>query len=154
MMDNKITSKIHNTTLISKMAAIVSASIFLSCALLPAAYAQVANQAVVEEALNKQWAPVSSATGGQKKSVTVHSVKLGKAAKAALSDVGIDGVPKGAMMTPALVDFTVREYYRTETLAVRRVREVKLYKDSFDEWRMLSGASRAPDVRTYEPAAK
>ena len=122
--------------------------------LLPTAFAQVATQGVVTETLKKQWSPVSSVTGGQKKSVTVHSVKLGKAAKASLSDVGIDGVPKGAMMTPALVDFTVREYYRTESLAVRRVREVKLYKDSFDEWRMLSGASRAPDVRTYEPAAK
>ncbi len=121
---------------------------------LPTVSAQVANQAVVTDTLKKQWAPVTSVTGGQKKSVTVHSIKLGKTAKAALSDVGIDGVPKGAMMTPALVDFTVREYYRTETLAVRRVREVKLYKDSFDEWRMLSGASRAPDVRTYEPAAK
>ena len=99
----------------------------------------------------KHWAAISALFVGI---LLPTAFALGKAAKASLSDVGIDGVPKGAMMTPALVDFTVREYYRTESLAVRRVREVKLYKDSFDEWRMLSGASRAPDVRTYEPAAK
>ena len=118
------------------------------------AYAQAATKEVVEQVLKKQWAPVSTVTGAQKKSVTVHSVKLGKAAKAALSDVGLDGVPKGATVTPVLVDFTVREYYSDSTQAVRRVREAKLYKDSFDEWRLLSGSPRAPDVRTTEPAVK
>lgn len=119
-----------------------------------AAYAQAATKEIVEKALKAQWAPVTTVTGAQKKSVTVDSVKLGKAAKASLSDVGIDGVPKGATVTPVLVDFTVREYYSDSTQAVRRVREAKLYKDSFDEWRLLSGSTRAPDVRTTEPAVK
>lgn len=118
------------------------------------AQAQAPSAQIVEAALRKQWAPVTSVTGGQKKSVTVHSIKLGKPAKAALSDVGIDGVPKGADVTPALVDFTVREYYATETLAVRRVREIKVFKDAFDEWTLLSGSARGPDVRTYEPPVK
>ncbi len=102
-----------------------------------AAYAQAVTKEIVEQVLKKQWAPVTTVTGAQKKSVTVHSVKLGKSAKAALSDVGIDGVPKGASVTPVLVDFTVRE--------------AKLYKDNFDEWRLLGGVSSAPDVRTTEP---
>ena len=118
------------------------------------ARAQATSTQIVEDALRKQWAPVISVTGGQKKSVTVHSVKLGKPAKAALSDVGIDGVPQGAVVTPALVDFTVREYYSTETQAVRRVHEVKVFKNAFDEWALLSGSAQGPDVRTSEPAVK
>jgi hypothetical protein len=118
------------------------------------AYAQAATKEVVEQALKKQWEPVNSITGAQKRSVTVHSVKLGKSAKATLSDVGINGVPKGATMTPVLVDFTVREYYNDSTQAVRRVREGKLFKDSFDEWRLLTGSPRVPDVSTTEPVLK
>lgn len=72
----------------------------------------------------------------------------------ALSDVGIDGVPQGAVVTPALVDFTVREYYSTETQAVRRVHEVKVFKNAFDEWALLSGSAQGPDVRASEPAVK
>lgn len=132
----------------------LTASLALGSGANGAAYAQAPTKEVVEQALKKQWAPVTTVTGAQKKSVTVHSIRLGKPAKATLSDVGIDGVPKGAAMTPVLVDFTVREYYKDSTQAVRRVREAKVYKDNFDEWRLLSGSSRAPDVRTTEPAAK
>lgn len=118
------------------------------------ARAQTPSQAVVENVLKKQWAPVSTMTGGQKKSVTVHSIKLGNSAKASLSDTGVDGVPRGGTVTPVLVDFTVREYYSDSTQAVRRVREARVYKDAFGEWRMLGGSARAPDVRTTEPAVK
>lgn len=133
---------------------VLAAGLALSLGASGSAHAQAATKEVVEKALKAQWAPVTTVTGAQKKSVTVHSVKLGKPAKAALSDVGLDGVPKGATVTPVLVDFTVREYYSDSTQAVRRVREAKLYKDSFDEWRLLSGSPRAPDVRTTEPAVK
>jgi hypothetical protein len=118
------------------------------------ALAQSATQSDVEKTLKSQWAPVNTVTGAQRKSVTVHSVKLGKPVKATLSDVGIDGVPKGATVTPVLVDFTVREYYSNTTQAVRRVREGKMYKDSFGDWRFLSGSARGADVSTTEPAVK
>ncbi len=58
------------------------------------------------------------------------------------------------MVTPAIVDFTVRTYYDKETQAVRRVREARVYKDKFDEWAVMTGGVRGQDTTTTEPPQK
>ncbi len=48
----------------------------------------------------------------------------------------------------------MRTYYNSETQALRRVREARVYKDKMDEWAVMTGSVRGQDTTTKEPAVK
>jgi hypothetical protein len=92
--------------------------------------------------------PASAMTG--RTVVTVNSAKIGKGAKATDMDV-FDGIPEGTWVTAALIDYTVREYGGKSVHAVRRVRYSKVYKDEFNEWRVMTGQPKGADEMSDEP---
>lgn len=108
---------------------------------------------IVEQVLAQFWAKAES-TSGPKTTLEVHSVKFGKPAKATAQEVQVEGIPEGNVVTPAIIDFSVRTFHTRETQVLRRVREARVYKDKFDEWAVMTGSVRGQDQRSTEPAAK
>jgi hypothetical protein len=129
----------------------------LSAALLVAHPAQAGGgaptRAIVEQALKSSW-DKSGTSMDPRSALTLNNVKFGKAYKATLEEVEVEGIPKNAKVTPAVVDFTVRTYYSNETQAVRRVREAFVYKDKMGDWAVMTGSVKGQDVTTTEPAEK
>ena len=132
-----------------RCAMIVSISLLAtSCA-----QAQAPTREIVEKAMAASWEKPATASR-PKSTFKLNSIKFGKAQKATLVDVQVNGIPEGATVTPALADFTVRTYYSNETQAVRRVREVNVYTDKFGEWAVMIGQRHGEDETTAEPAQK
>ncbi|MEO6655746.1 MAG: hypothetical protein ABIO36_06645 [Pyrinomonadaceae bacterium] len=109
---------------------------------------------IVEKVLKSSWDKSGASYPNVKVVLTLNDVKFGKAYVATVQEVQVEGFPKGGMVTPAIVDFTVRTYYNSETQAVRRVREARVYKDKFDEWTIMTGSVRGEDTTTKEPPVK
>ena len=114
-----------------------------------AAAAEAPSHAIVEKVLKGSW----DKSAIPKSVLTLNAVKFGTAYKATAQEVQVEGIPKG-MVTPAIVDFTVRTYYNSETQALRRVREARVYKDKMGDWAVMTGSPKGEDVSTKEPAAK
>lgn len=129
---------------------ILSISLLLSHA---AVAVEAPTQEIVEKVLKSGWDQSASATK-VKSVLTLNSVKFGKAYKATVQEVQVEGVPDKAVVTPAVVDFTVRNYYNNETQVVQRVREARVYKDKMDDWAVMTGSVKGQDVTTREPAKK
>ena len=85
--------------------------------------------------------------------VQINSVKFGQPQNATLRQQQ-DGVPEGALVTPALIDFSVRNYHSNTTEVVQRVREAAVYKDAFGDWAVMTGQARGQDKSTQEPVVK
>lgn len=109
---------------------------------------------IVEKVLKSSWDKSGANYPNVKVILTLNDVKFGKAYVATVQEVQVEGFPKGGMVTPVVVDFTVRTYYNTETQAVRRVRIARVYKDKFDEWAVMTGSVRGEDTTTKEPPGK
>jgi len=127
----------------------------LSASLLftPAHAADAPTQAIVEKVMKSRWD--KAATSSNAKSVlTLNEVKFGKAYKATAQEVQVEGIPQNGMVTPAIVDFTVRTYHSNQTQAVRRVREARVYKDKMNDWAVMTGSVKGQDITTQEPAVK
>jgi hypothetical protein len=110
-------------------------------------------RADVEKVLKSIWDKAPSSMN-PKTVLTLNAVKFGNPARATLQEVQVEGIPQNATVTPAIVDFTVREYNPKETLTVRRVREARVYVDKMNEWAVMTGSPKGQDVTTREPAAK
>ncbi len=126
---------------------------FLFClvALAPA-HAQAPTAADVETVMKGKWDKEPSSSAPRSR-VQINSVKFGQPQKATLQQQQ-DGVPEGALVTPALIDFSVRNYHSNTTGVVQRVREAAVYKDAFGEWAVMTGSARGQDQFTDEPAVK
>ena len=111
--------------------------------------ADAPTQAIVERAMKQTW----DKSGPPKTVLTLNAVKFGSAYKATAQEVQVEGIP-GGMVTPAIVDFTVRTYDTRETQALKRVREARVYKDKMGDWAVMTGSPKGEDVRTTEPAPK
>jgi len=109
---------------------------------------------IVEKVLKSSWDKSVANYPNVKAVLTLNAVKFANAYQATLQEVQVEGFPEGAMVTPAIVDFTVRSYYNTETQALRRVREARVYKDKFDEWAVMTGSVKGEDTTTIEPAVQ
>ncbi len=108
---------------------------------------------IVEKAMSEYWTKAAT-TVSPRSELTLNSVKFGNAYKATAQEVQVEGFPEGGTVTPALIEFTVRNYHSNETQAVRRTREAKVYKDKFNEWKVQTGSVRGQDSTTKEPAQK
>jgi hypothetical protein len=89
-----------------------------------------------------------------KQSLTVNGVKFGKAYTATLQEVQVDGVPHGANVTPAVVDYTVRTFHADSTHLIQRVREARVYVGKMGDWVVKTGSPVGEDVNGVEPAPK
>jgi hypothetical protein len=95
--------------------------------------------------------------GGQfsaKETLTVNGAKFGKPYTATVQEVQVEGVPDGATVTPAVIDFTVRTFNTGETHLFRRVREGSVYVGKMGEWVVKTGSPVGEDVSTVEPVPK
>jgi hypothetical protein len=119
----------------------------------PAEAADTPTQQTVEQVMKGNWDKSATATN-PRSALTLNSVKFGKPYKATLQEVQVEGIPQNAMVTPAVVDFTVRNYHSNQTQAVRRVREARVYKDKMNEWAVKTGSVKGQDVTTKEAAVK
>ncbi len=104
---------------------------------------------IVEKVLKSSWDKEASSTNA-KSTLTLNELKLGPATRATLQEVQVEGIPDNSMVTPAIVDFTVRTYYTSGTQAVRRVREARVYKDKMGEWAVLTGSVKGQDTTATE----
>jgi hypothetical protein len=102
--------------------------------------------------MHSRWDRQAS-TSTPKATVTINSVKIGSTDTANEQDV-IDGIPRGAAVTAALIDFTVRSYYSDSIEAVRRTREASIFRDKFGAWDVKTGSPRGQDSTTSEPLIK
>ncbi len=124
------------------------------CGLRPDAIAaEKPTKEIVEKVLRSSWEKLGSKFE-PKVTLEVNSVKFGKPYKATLQEVQVEGLPAGATVVPAIVDFSVRTFHARETQVLRRVREARVYTDKFDEWAVKTGSVRGEDKRSTEPAAK
>ena len=117
------------------------------------AAAEAPTQEIVEKVMKANWDKPASTTA-PRSALTINSVRFGKAYPATVQEVQVEGIPKQSMVTPAVVDFTVRTYYNSETQALRRVREARVYKDKMNDWAVMTGSPKGTDVTTKEPAAR
>ncbi len=108
---------------------------------------------IVEKVMKSSWDKEPTATN-PKSTLTLGELKMGKAYKATAQEVQVEGFPEGGMVTPAVVDFTVRNFHSNETQVVRRVREARIYKDKLGEWAVMTGSVKGQDISTKEPAVK
>jgi hypothetical protein len=115
--------------------------------------ADTPTQQIVEKALKGRWDKAATSSNA-KSALTLNAVKFGKAYKATAQEVQVEGIPQNGMVTPAVVDFTVRTYHSSQTQAVRRVREARIYKDKMDEWTVMTGSVKGQDTTTQEPPVK
>jgi hypothetical protein len=115
--------------------------------------ADAPTQDIVEKVMKRTWDKAASAAS-PKSTLTLNSVKFGKAYKATLQETQVEGIPQNSMVTPAVVDFTVRNFHSNQTQAVRRVREARVFRDKMNEWAVMTGSVKGQDVTTHEPAVK
>ena len=108
---------------------------------------------IVERVLKSGWDRSETSTNS-KSALTLNEVKFGKPAVATVQEVQVEGIPDGAMVTPAVVDFTVRTYYASEIQGLRRVREARVYRDKMSEWAVMTGSVKGQDTTTTEPLTK
>lgn len=106
----------------------------------------------VERAMRASWEK-SGDNFSPRTTIEFNEIKFGSTYPANEQEV-IDGIPPGAAVTAAIIDFTVRTYYTDTTKAVRRKREAAVYQDKFGEWAVMTGQVRGEDTSTDEPAQK
>ena len=135
---------------------ITAQATFAFCLALPlfahAAAGPAPTAAEIDQVMHSRW-DRQATTSTPKAMVTINSVKIGSTNTANKQDV-IDGIPPGAAVTAALIDFTVRSYYNDSVEAVRRMREASIYIDKFGVWDMKTGSPRGQDSTTSEPLIK
>jgi len=147
-MNKKINKRGWSLLVATILAGIILGASFAACA----QQGVNATKEIVEEVLKRNWDKSATEYPNVKVTLTLNAAKFGKAYTATVQEVQVEGFPEGAMVTPAIVDFTVRTYYNSETQALRRVREARVYKDKFDEWAVMTGSVRGEDTTTKEPA--
>lgn len=109
---------------------------------------EVPTEAVVAETLRASREKPASVSF-PRSTVEVHSVTLGKSDAPTEQQV-VDGVPRDAWVTTALIDWTQRLHYTNATNARRMLTEAIAYKDAFGGWAVMTGGHRK-DETTEEP---
>jgi hypothetical protein len=78
-----------------------------------------------------------------KSTIDINSIKIGTTAKANYAQE-LDGIPKGAMVTYAKIDFTQNQFYTDGVHKVRRITTGLVYKDQFGDWTVMDAATTYP----------
>lgn len=72
-----------------------------------------------------------------KKTVTINKITRGTSEESNYAQQ-LDGVPKGAEITHAKIDFTQNLFYNNEAQHVRRIMTALVYKDQFSQWAIMN----------------
>ncbi|MEO6422743.1 MAG: hypothetical protein ABIR84_08725 [Candidatus Nitrotoga sp.] len=110
-------------------------------------------KADVENVMKGTWDKTASSFN-PKTSLTLNSIRFGEAYKATVQEIQVEGIPAKAIVTPAIVDFTVRTYHVKDTNALQRVREARIYRDKMGEWAVMTGSVKGQDITFQEPVEK
>ncbi len=106
----------------------------------------------VERAMRATWEKAGD-DFSPRTTIEFNEIKFGGTYPANEQDV-INGIPPGAAVTAALIDFTVRNYHSNTTRVVRRKREAAVYQDKFGEWAVMTGQVRGEDSTSEEPVQR
>jgi hypothetical protein len=117
-----------------KLLILLSSFLFLYCS------AQKPTKENIETALRSTW-DREATSSSPKQAVTIQTIKIGSGATANKQDL-IDGIPEGAMVTVAQVDFTTHQYYNDQTSVTHRIMNAKVYKDQFGDWAVKSNGMK------------
>lgn len=79
-----------------------------------------------------------------KTTVTINNIRFGTSEKSNYAQQ-LEGVPKGALITNAKIDWTQNLFYTNETQHVRRIMTAWVYKNSFGEWEIMNTGTVYPD---------
>lgn len=120
----------------------------LSCA---QATSAAPTREIVEKAM-KVSADKPASSIAPKATLTVDSVHFGAAYPATAQESQVEGIPARSMVTPAVIDYTVRTYYTGETQALHRSREARVFVDKMGDWAVVTGQVKGEDTTTKEPA--
>jgi len=117
-----------------------SVALFLiSCS----ANAQKPTKEDISKALKSTWEKAAT-TLEPKKTITINEIKFGTSETASTTQQ-FEGVPKGAMVTHAKIDFTQNLFYNDETQKTRRIMTAWVYKDAFGDWAIKNAGVIYPD---------
>ena len=97
-------------------------------------------EADIEKALRRQYETEKTGTS-PKKTVTIHSIKIGSSETANLQDE-IDGIPSKGLVTAAEIDFTIRSHYTDQIIGAKKVMIAKVYKNKMNEWSVMNDGSK------------
>lgn len=97
----------------------------------------------VTKAIKSTWEKAQTSVE-PKKTVTINDIKFGTSEKSNYAQQ-LDGVPKGALITNAKIDWTQNLFYSNETQHVRRIMTAWVYKDQFGEWQIMNNGTVYPD---------
>lgn len=84
-------------------------------------------------AMNKQYTVEPTSEWSGRRSIELHSVKIGTTDEPNEQDL-IDGIPDKSKVTMAKIEYTHRTHYNEITKAYRETGTFKVYRDNFGEW--------------------
>ncbi|MGG9963094.1 hypothetical protein [Ferruginibacter sp. SUN106] len=112
--------------------------LLISCS----ADAQKPTKENITKAIKSTWEKAASSLEPQK-TVTINEIKMGTSSKANYAQE-LEGVPKGALVTMAKIDFTQNIFYTGETQHTRRIMTAWVYKNAFGEWEVMNTGTVYP----------
>lgn len=78
-----------------------------------------------------------------KTTIDINDITIGTSDEANYAQE-LEGVPKGALVTTAKIDFTQNLFYTNATQKVRRITTAWVYKDQFKQWAVMNTATTYP----------
>lgn len=115
---------------------VVLAVISLSCN----AVGQKPTKADVTKVMKDKWEKEKTNTS-PKTTITINDIKFGNSEKSNYAHQ-LEGIPKGALVTHAKIDFTETTFYTDQTRNVRRVMTAFVYKDQFGDWAVMNNGTK------------
>jgi len=96
----------------------------------------------ITKAMKNKWEKAATNLN-PKVTIDINEIIIGPSAKANYAQE-LEGVPKGAVVTTAKIDFTQNSFYTTETQKVRRITKAWVYRDEFKQWAIMNTGTTYP----------
>jgi hypothetical protein len=93
-------------------------------------------EAEITAAMKKTWEHGATSTRPVT-DITINSIQMGTSDESNYAQQ-LDGLPKGATVTHARIDFTQHEHYSGGDQDTRRIMTGLVYKDQFNEWTVMN----------------
>lgn len=107
------------------------------------AFAQKPSKDDITKAMRTIWDKPATSLHA-KSSIEINDIKIGTWDKSTYAQQ-LEGVPKGATVTLAKIDFTESTFNTDQTQKVRRITTGWVYKDQFGEWVVMNVGTTYPD---------
>jgi hypothetical protein len=111
---------------------IISAFFFLSFV----SYGQKPSKEDITQAMKKSWEKEAT-TSTVKQTVKINEIKMGTSQNSTYAQQ-LEGVPKGALVTFAKIDWDHNQFYSTGVQVTRRITTAWVFKDQFGDWKVLN----------------